>query len=109
MSDESKEPPGGLWAFHEGAFYALIFTRENRHMDHVTWFLQLGLPDYGPEFDRILRGRMIWDWVYQNYVLSYYGVRMLPNNVYERVNTFFNSKGHEVVERPTIDAADQWM
>lgn len=103
---EKKEPPGGLWAWSEGRFYALEFNAENRHLDHVRWFLEMGLPDFGPEFDRILRGRMLWDWVYQNYVLTFYGTQMLPNVVYSKIQDFFNKDGFEVVERP---AADRWM
>lgn len=97
------EPMGGLWAYADRRFYALPFTAENRHMDHVTWFPQIGLADYGPEFDRILRGRMLWDWVYEHFVLTFYGVQNLPNNVYKSVNDYFNKEGLEVVERPAVD------
>lgn len=99
----NPEPLGGLWAWSEGKLFTLAFTPENRHMDHVTWFPQIGLADYGPEFDRILRGRMLWDWVYEHYVLSFYGVHVLPNQVYKSVNDSFNKEGYEVVERPALD------
>lgn len=101
MADTDHNPyPGGLWAWYEGKFYALTFHDENRHMDHVTWFYELGIPDYGPAFDQVLRGRMIWDQHMDHYVLSFYGTRMIPNQVYERVIDTFNEAGHKVVERP---------
>lgn len=99
----ANEPVGGLWAWTEGKLFSLIFSAENRQLDHVTWFQQIGLADYGPEFDRILRGRMMWDWVYEHYVLSFYGVKMLPNQVYKLVNDTFNKAGHDVIERPALD------
>ena len=97
------EPLGGLWAWADGKLYTLAFTPENRHMDHVSWFPKLGLADYGPEFDKILRGRMLWDWAYEHFVLTYYGVNSLPNTVYHQVNAAFNDRGLEVVERPAVD------
>jgi len=100
MSDQDKtEPRGGLWAYFEGRFYALAFSDENRHMDHVTWFYEIGLPDYGIEFDRVLRGRMIWDWHMEHYSLTFYGTGMVPNHVYARVTKEFNPDGLNVVER----------
>ena len=100
MSTEEKTPKGGLWAYYMGRFYALTLTEANRHMDHVTWFYEIGLPDYGDEFDRVLRGRMLWDWHMDYYVLSFYGSRMIANNVYEMVTREFNPEGLKVVERP---------
>lgn len=94
---------GGLWAWSDGKLYTLAFTAENRHMDHVTWFPDIGLADYGPEFDKILRGRMLWDWVYEHFVLTFYGMQTLPNNVYKQVNNAFNKDNLEVVERPAVD------
>jgi len=100
MSNETTENPGGLWAFHRNRFYALVFDETNKHMDHVTWFYEIGLPDYGPPFDEILRGRMIWDWQMGHYVLSFYGSDPIPNHVYEHVTRTFNSDGMKVVEQP---------
>lgn len=105
-STELKEPMGGLWAYHDRSFYGLQFTAQNKHMDHVTWFPELELPDYGPEFDRILRGRMLWEWSYEHFVLTFYGTRVLSNRVYKQVSDFFNPQGLEMVERP---ATDRWM
>lgn len=103
MTDEderSKEPTSGLWAVHEGRFHGLAFDASNRHMDHVRWFLELNIPDYGPEFDRILRGRMLWKWDMGYYELTYYGQRNIPNQVYTQVCKFFNKTNQQVVERP---------
>ena len=97
---DTSDPLGGLWAFHKLRFYGLVLHGQNRHMDHVRWFEELGLPDHGPEFDTVLRGRMTWDWHAHYFVLSYYGESKLPNRVYHQVNRFFNKAGHRVVERP---------
>ncbi len=95
----SKVPEGGLWAYHRGQFHALVFTEDNKHLDHVTWFYEIGLPDYGPPFDEVLRGRMIWDWHQDHFVLSFYGTELIPNHVYEQVTRTFNAKGRKVIER----------
>ena len=100
MTEQAHEHPGGLWAVYKGRFYALVFDDQNKHTDHVTWFYEIGLPDYGPLFDQILRGRMIWDWQMGWYVLSFYGTEPIPNHVYEQVTRTFNSSGMRVVEQP---------
>ena len=95
----ATEPQGGLWAWYEGKFYALQFNEENRHVDHAHWFYEIGLPDYGEPFDRVVRGRMIWDWHLDHYVLTFYEHQTIPNPVYEKVIRTFNQDGHKVVER----------
>ena len=105
MKQMSQEPQQGLWAYFEGKYYGLKFNDLNRNVDHVTWFLDIGLPDYGPGFDRVLRGRMLWDWHFNFYVLTFYGTRSLPNTTYDWVTKFFEVEGHKVVERP---AASRW-
>ena len=99
-------PVGGLWAWYEGRFYTMKLEGENRHMDHVTWFANLGIPDYGPGFDRVLRGRMTWDWHFDHFVLNYYGTTHLPNQLYQQINKFFNPSNEKVVERQT---SVHWM
>lgn len=98
-------PQDGLWAYFEGRFYALSLEGRNRKTDHVTWFRAINLPDYGPDFDRILRGRMVWDRHFDYYVLTFYGARHLPNQIYEMVTRRFNANGARVVERP---ASEHW-
>ncbi|QTD52901.1 hypothetical protein [Sulfidibacter corallicola] len=75
-------------------------------MDHVTWFRDIGLPDMGHEFDRVLRGRLTWDWQFDHYVLSFYGTQMLPNRVYSLVVERLNPHNHRVIEKP---ACDDWL
>jgi len=102
---EENEPTGGLWAYYGRRFYALVLHRQNRQTDHVHWFAELGLPDYGPEFDAVMRGRMTWDRHLHYFVLSVYGDERLPNHLYLKINRFFNRPGHRVVERP---ATEMW-
>ncbi len=102
---KNGHPDDGLWAHYRGRFYALSLTGANRKVDHVTWFREIGLPDFGPEFDKILRGRMIWDRHFDYYVLTYYGLRQLPNQIYNLVTRRFNQRGAKVVERP---ASNYW-
>lgn len=91
-----------MWAYFEGRFYALPLCRENREVDHVTWFREIDLPDYGPAFDRVLRGRMTWDRQMEYFILSFYGDQYLPNVVYQMVNRHFNQDGHHVIEKPIV-------
>ncbi len=102
----SEQPSDGLWAFYEGQFHATPIPLENKKYDHVTWFGEIGLPDYGQAFDRVLRGRLTWDWQYEHYVLSFYGTPILPNRVYSMVNRALNPRNLRVVEKP---AADEWL
>jgi len=101
--DSAKQddtPKSGMWAHSGGKFYALVLEQGDRKTDHVTWFASLGLPDYGPEYDRMLRGRMTWDWHFDHYVLTYYGVHEIPNLVYQKIVKHFNPNGEKVVEKP---------
>ena len=59
---QQNEPIGGLWAFVNNKVFILELKGQYQKMDHVKWFRHLGLPDFGPGFDAILRGRMVWDW-----------------------------------------------
>ena len=103
---EDQQPTNGLWAYAAGRFYALDIEHGDNKTDHASWFLSLGLPDFGREFDKILRGRMTWDWHLEHYVLSFYGIRQLPNTIYELVTRRFNQDGHKVVEKPI---ASDWV
>lgn len=106
MPADLTQPAGGLWAYYEGQFHVLPLNQENREVDHVTWFRDISLPDYGPEFDRVLRGRMTWDRHMEHYVLSFYGDQYLPNPVYQLVLRHFNKDGHHVIEKPI---ATEWL
>ena len=99
-TDATSQPRQGLWAYHAGVFHALYLDAANRKIDHVTWFRSLGLPDVGHDFDRVLRGRMTWDWHTGKYLLVFYGGRHLPNQVYQMVQDRFNPQGARVIERP---------
>ncbi len=103
---ESPEPSGGLWAYDGNRFYTLKLEPGDRKTDHISWFQSLGLPDHGREYDRILRGRMIWNWHFDHFVLTFYGLQELPNRIYEMVTRYFNPNGARVVERP---AATSWI
>ena len=94
-----KDPVSGLWAWSQQRFYALDLQPGDRTTDHVRWFQELGLPDYGKAYDAILRGRMTWDWHFKHYVLSFYGIKQLPNQVYDLVERRFNPSGLKVVEK----------
>ena len=95
-----NRPIGGLWAYRRGKFYALKLDPKDRKTDHTSWFRSIGLPDYGKAYDEIMRGRVTWDRHFEHYVLTYYGTRCLPNQVYELVTRHFDTIGKEVVERP---------
>lgn len=96
----SNPPTGGLWAYHRGHLLTYPFQSKAPKMDHVQWFRDIGLPDFGLGFDRILRGRMIWDLDRAIFVLSFYDTMHLPNHVYQKVNRAFNPDGAEVMEKP---------
>ncbi|CAM2008599.1 hypothetical protein [Acanthopleuribacter pedis] len=104
--ETTVQPGDGLWAFYEGQFHNTPIPPENKKYDHVTWFREIGLPDYGQAFDRVLRGRLTWDWHAEHYVLSFYGTPILPNRVYSMVNRKMNPNKHRIVEKP---ASDEWL
>ncbi len=97
---QDQTPKSGMWAFSGGRFYALHLEKGDRKTNHVAWFASLGLPEYGPEYDRMLRGRMTWDWHFDHFVLTYYGVQEIPNHLYQRIVNHFNPHGEKVVEKP---------
>ena len=97
----NQTPKGGLWAWTKETFYGLAIEPGDRDTNHVSWFQELGLPDYGAEYDRILRGRLTWDWHFDHFVLSYYGVNSIPNAVYDAVVDYFGARGYQVVEKPS--------
>ncbi len=97
MNEET--PKNGLWAYASGRFYAMYLELGDAKTDHASWFLALGLPDFGREYDKILRGRMTWDWHLEHFVLSFYGIPQLPNTIYDLVIRRFNQDGHKVVEK----------
>lgn len=90
---------GGLWAFHRGRFYALSFEHADPDIDHVHWFRTLGLPDYGPHFDRVVRGRFVWDWQFNHWLLSFYGAQQLSNQIYRAVLDFFTPTEGDIIEK----------
>ncbi len=92
----------GLWAYYRGIFYSMPFDEHNQNLDHVSWFDEIGLPHYGPGFDRIVRGRLIWHQNYQQYVLSWYSLPMLPNRIYRAVVKAFGAHQHPIVEKPIV-------
>lgn len=97
---QQHEPIGGLWAFVNNRVFILELKGQNQKMDHVQWFRHLGLPDFGPGFDQILRGRMLWDWHFNCWKLSYTG-HVLPNRVYSELNNHFNKTGAHIQEKQT--------
>lgn len=92
----------GLWAFYQGKFYAMAFDDSNRSMDHVTWFDEIGLPVMGPGYDRIVRGRLLWNHERKKYVLSWYALPMLPNRIYRAVLKAFATPESAVLEKPIL-------
>ena len=96
----------GLWAYHRGRFFFLLFDDGNRDVDHVTWFDEIGLPPFGPAFDHIIRGRLIWDGERERYVLSWYGLPVLPNRIYRAVLKFFAVGSLPVFEKPILS---EWV
>ena len=92
----------GLWAFYKGQFFALDFHKENLDMDHACWFSQIGLPEFGPEFDQIVRGRLLWDMQLDRYVLLWYAYPKLPNRVYDAVVKYFRVEDHLLMEKPVF-------
>lgn len=100
------QPIDSLWAFYEGHFHTTPIPSDNKKYDHVTWFGEIGLPDYGQAFDRVLRGRLVWNWQGEHYVLSFYGTPILPNRVYSMVNRKLNPDKLRVIEKP---ASDEWL
>lgn len=93
-------PIDGLWAYYKGDLLVLQLNPQNKKIDHASWFQEMGLPDVGIGFDRILRGRMTWDWDQKHYVLAFYDSMILPNHVYQKVIYAFNSSGRLVIEKP---------
>lgn len=102
MSDShaTHSPKSGLWAYHRGQFLVFYLEEQHKKMDHVTWFRDLGLPDFGLDFDRILRGRMMWNPDEGHYTLSFYDAMQLPNIVYEKVVRSFSATEIQVIEKP---------
>ena len=100
MSTQDEAPCGGLWVYTRGQFHHKLVEGCDHKTNHVEWFRSLGLPDYGPEYDKMLRGRLTWERHFEHYVLSWYGDRDLPNQVYDLVAQHFNAGDHTIVEKP---------
>lgn len=96
------EPREGLWAYYRNQFYGIFFTPENRGLDHASWFSQLGLPEFGPEFDQIVRGRLLWDWQVKQHILLWYAYPKLPNRIYLLVQQFFGLENVALLEKPVF-------
>jgi len=92
----------GLWAYYKGSLLTLHLDHNNQKVDHAGWFRDIGLPDHGEAYDRILRGRMTWDGDQNYFVLAFYDVLYLPNHVYKKLNQTFNPDGARVVEKPVM-------
>lgn len=95
-----QEPRSCMWAYCKGKFLHRWLDPSDRQSDHPGWFHDLGLPDCGLEYDRILRGRLIWNRHSGYYELTFYGRDHLPNQVYQLVCQHLNPEGHRIVEKP---------
>ena len=87
----------GLFAFNGESFHHLL--QETPVLDHAAWFESIGLPSAGPEYDALLRGKVIIDLDKDEIVLGYYGTAYLSHRRYQAVVEAFTVDEEKVVER----------
>mgnify|MGYP007114250506 CR=1 FL=1 len=96
------EPLQGLFAFVGEDFH--LYLQDTPRLDHVAWFGEIGLPDHGPAYDAVLRGKVIYDVDLDQHVMGFYGAPYLSNQRYNRVVQAFNLDEARLVERRLDDA-----
>ncbi|MCA9558358.1 MAG: hypothetical protein H6704_21615 [Myxococcales bacterium] len=99
---DAAGPQQGLFAFDGDDFYHHF--QDTAQLDHVAWFGQIGLPDHGPGFDAILRGKVIYDVDLDQHVVGFYGAPYLSNPRYNLVIEAFHLDEERVLERRLDDA-----
>lgn len=87
----------GLFAFVDDTFYHLF--QDTPQLDHGGWFAQIGLPNHGPAFDAILRGKVSLDVDTDAIVVGYYGAAYLSTRRYTRIIEAFEIDEALMVER----------
>ena len=87
----------GLFAFDGEQFHHHL--QETPELDHVAWFESIGLPSSGPEYDALLRGKVIVDIDDDQVILGYYGTAYLSNRRYQAVVDAFTVDESKIVEK----------
>lgn len=90
-------PHEGLFAFKDDQFYHHFQAQPD--LDHVAWFGKVGLPDHGPGYDAILRGKVTYDLDTDRIIVGFYGTAYLSNARYKRVVDTFALDEDKVVEK----------
>jgi len=102
MEHFACQPRTSLWAFYQGKFYAVDLDGVEGDLDHCSWFARIGLPESGPEFDQVVRGRLTWDVLSRRHVLTWYAYPHLPNRIYAAVLQHFSIPAENLIEKPVF-------
>ena len=92
-----KQTRQGLFAFKGESFHHHL--QETPDLDHVAWFDKIGLPSAGPEYDALLRGKVLVDLDTDQIIIGYYGTAYLSNRRYQSVVEAFDIDENKVVEK----------
>ena len=92
----------GLFAFEGDKLH--VHFQPNHEWDHVTWFTHIGLPNAGPAYDSLLRGKTYIDQDTGDTILAYYGTAFLSETRFEQLRLEFAFDPDTVVERRLEEA-----
>lgn len=95
VSDDG--PRQGLFAFRDTELFH--YFQDTAELDHVMWFDELGLPSDGPEYDALLRGKVIFDEDADRIIVGYYGAACLSNHHYRRLVDVFALDESMIIEK----------
>ena len=87
----------GLFAFDGEKFHHLL--QDTPELDHVAWFESIALPSSGPEYDALLRGKVLIDVDTDKVTIGYYGTAYLSNRRYQAVVEAFTIDETSVAEK----------
>ncbi len=92
----------GLFAFDGDDFY--WHFQDNHELDHAAWFKQVGLPESGPGYDALLRGKVNDDIDTGQITVGFYGTAYLSNRRYKKIVDVFKLDEERIVEQMLNEA-----
>ncbi len=95
-------PHEGLFAFKDDQFYHHFQAQPD--LDHIEWFGRIGLPNHGPAYDAMLRGKVNYDLDTDRIIVGFYGTAYLSNARYRRIVGTFALDEEKVVEKMLTEA-----
>ena len=87
----------GLFAFQGDTLHTHFQTTPD--WDHVTWFTEVGLPSSGPQYDSLLRGKILQSEEDGSVLVAYYGTAYLSEFRFAALRQAFCFNPETVTEK----------